>query len=77
MTTPDTLLGSKCVLIWICRIYKISLAIMVLEFCVFQDIKMATYTHGQHSPFLGDANLRTSMVIEMIEKKIEYLRTEK
>ncbi|XP_024428523.2 complex I assembly factor TMEM126B, mitochondrial isoform X1 [Desmodus rotundus] len=42
-----------------------------------EDIKMATYTHGQHSPFLGDANLRTSMVIEMIEKKIEYLRTEK
>lgn len=54
-----------------------SLAIMVLEFCVFQDIKMTTYTHGQPSLSLADAKLRRPMVIEIIEKKIEYLRTEK
>ncbi|XP_037696848.1 complex I assembly factor TMEM126B, mitochondrial isoform X2 [Choloepus didactylus] len=38
---------------------------------------MATYMHGQPSPSLGDAKLRRSTVIEMIEKKIEYLRKEK
>ncbi|XP_037023544.1 complex I assembly factor TMEM126B, mitochondrial isoform X3 [Artibeus jamaicensis] len=38
---------------------------------------MATHTHGQHSLSLGDANLTRSMVIEMIEKKFEYLRKEK
>ncbi|XP_037023541.1 complex I assembly factor TMEM126B, mitochondrial isoform X1 [Artibeus jamaicensis] len=42
-----------------------------------EDIKMATHTHGQHSLSLGDANLTRSMVIEMIEKKFEYLRKEK
>ncbi|KAF6106699.1 transmembrane protein 126B [Phyllostomus discolor] len=42
-----------------------------------EDIKMATYTHDQHSLSLGHANLRRSMVIEIIEKKIEYLRKEK
>ncbi|XP_014645856.1 PREDICTED: complex I assembly factor TMEM126B, mitochondrial isoform X2 [Ceratotherium simum simum] len=38
---------------------------------------MATYTHGQPSPSLGDAKLRRPMVIEIIEKKFEYLRKEK
>ncbi|XP_039704132.1 complex I assembly factor TMEM126B, mitochondrial isoform X3 [Pteropus medius] len=38
---------------------------------------MTTYTHGQPSLSLGDAKLRRPMVIEIIEKKIEYLRTEK
>ncbi|XP_004434117.1 PREDICTED: complex I assembly factor TMEM126B, mitochondrial isoform X1 [Ceratotherium simum simum] len=42
-----------------------------------KDIKMATYTHGQPSPSLGDAKLRRPMVIEIIEKKFEYLRKEK
>ncbi|XP_039704130.1 complex I assembly factor TMEM126B, mitochondrial isoform X1 [Pteropus medius] len=42
-----------------------------------KDIKMTTYTHGQPSLSLGDAKLRRPMVIEIIEKKIEYLRTEK
>lgn len=37
---------------------------------------MTTYTHGQSSPSLGDAKLRP-MVIEIIEKKIEYLRKDK
>lgn len=50
---------------------------MVLEFCVSQDIKMATYTHGQPSPSVGDAKLRRPMVIDILEKKIEYLRKEK
>lgn len=49
---------------------------MVLQFCVFQDIKMGTYTRGQLSPSLGDKELGP-MVIEIIEKKIEYLRKEK
>ncbi|XP_036898754.1 complex I assembly factor TMEM126B, mitochondrial isoform X2 [Sturnira hondurensis] len=38
---------------------------------------MAACTDGQHSLSVGDANLRRSMVIEMIEKKFEYLRKEK
>lgn len=49
---------------------------MVLQFCVFQDIKMATYTRGQPNPSLGENKLG-SMVIEIIGKKIEYLRKEK
>ncbi|KAF6334492.1 transmembrane protein 126B [Rhinolophus ferrumequinum] len=44
---------------------------------VRKDIKMATYTHGQPSPSVGDAKLRRPMVIEILEKKIEYLRKEK
>ncbi|XP_008151864.2 complex I assembly factor TMEM126B, mitochondrial isoform X1 [Eptesicus fuscus] len=40
-----------------------------------KDIKMATYTRGQPNPSLGDNKLG-SMVIEIIEKKIEYLRKE-
>lgn len=47
------------------------------EFCVFQDIKIPTYTHGQSRPSLGDAKLRKPVVIEIIEKKIECLREEK
>lgn len=50
---------------------------MVLKFCVFQDIRMATYTHGQPSVSLGDEKFRRPMVIEIIEKKMEYLRKEK
>lgn len=50
---------------------------MVLDFCVFQDIKMPTYIYGQSSPSLGDAKLRKPMVIEIIEKNFEYLRKEK
>lgn len=50
---------------------------MVLKFCVFQDIRMATYTPGQPSLSLEDAKLRKPMIIEIIEKKIEYLRKEK
>ncbi|KAM5224800.1 complex I assembly factor TMEM126B, mitochondrial isoform 1-T1 [Hipposideros larvatus] len=42
-----------------------------------KHIKMATYTHGQPSPSPGDAKLERPMVIEIIEKKIEYLRKEK
>ncbi|XP_036718216.1 complex I assembly factor TMEM126B, mitochondrial [Balaenoptera musculus] len=42
-----------------------------------KDIKMPTYIYGQSSPSLGDANLRKPMVIEIIEKKFEYLRQEK
>ncbi|XP_066226040.1 complex I assembly factor TMEM126B, mitochondrial isoform X2 [Saccopteryx leptura] len=42
-----------------------------------QDIKTAAYTHRQPSPSLGDAILRKPMVIEIIEKKFEYLRKEK
>ncbi|XP_076969534.1 complex I assembly factor TMEM126B, mitochondrial isoform X2 [Tamandua tetradactyla] len=42
-----------------------------------KDIKTATYMHQQPSPSQGDATLRRSTVIEMIEKKIEYLRKEK
>ncbi|XP_006197526.2 complex I assembly factor TMEM126B, mitochondrial [Vicugna pacos] len=42
-----------------------------------KDIKMPTYTHGQSSPSLGDAKLRKPMIIEIIEKKFEYLRKEK
>lgn len=38
---------------------------------------MAAYTHGQPSPSLGDAKVRRPMVIEIIEKKFEYLRQEK
>lgn len=41
-----------------------------------KDIKMATNTHGPPSP-LGDAKLRRPMVIEIIEKKFEYLKKEK
>ncbi|XP_036283236.1 complex I assembly factor TMEM126B, mitochondrial isoform X1 [Pipistrellus kuhlii] len=40
-----------------------------------KDIKMATYTRGQPNPSLGDNKLG-SMVIEIIEKKFEYLRKE-
>ncbi|XP_058926584.1 complex I assembly factor TMEM126B, mitochondrial isoform X1 [Kogia breviceps] len=42
-----------------------------------EDIKMPTYIYGQSSPSLGDAKLRKPMVIEIIEKKFEYLRKEK
>lgn len=42
-----------------------------------EDMEMATHTRGQHSLSLGDANLRRSMVIKIIEKKFEYLRKEK
>ncbi|XP_030884274.1 complex I assembly factor TMEM126B, mitochondrial isoform X1 [Leptonychotes weddellii] len=42
-----------------------------------KDIRMATYTHGQPSLSLGDAEFRRPMVIEIIEKKFEYLRKEK
>lgn len=38
---------------------------------------MAAYTHGQRSLSLGDAKFRRPMVIEIIEKKFEYLRKEK
>lgn len=41
------------------------------------DIRMATYTRGQPSPSLRDAKLGRPMVIEIIEKKFEYLRKEK
>ncbi|XP_057552021.1 complex I assembly factor TMEM126B, mitochondrial isoform X2 [Hippopotamus amphibius kiboko] len=41
------------------------------------DIKVPTYTHGQSSPSLGDAKLRKPLVIEIIEKKFEYLSKEK
>ncbi|XP_006865035.1 PREDICTED: complex I assembly factor TMEM126B, mitochondrial isoform X2 [Chrysochloris asiatica] len=44
---------------------------------VLKDIKMATYTHGQPNSFLEDAKFRRPAVIEIIEKKIEYLRKEK
>lgn len=37
---------------------------------------MATNAHGPPSP-LGDAKLRRPMVIEIIEKKFEYLKKEK
>ncbi|XP_075402506.1 complex I assembly factor TMEM126B, mitochondrial isoform X2 [Tenrec ecaudatus] len=40
------------------------------------DIKLATYTHGQPSS-PEDAKFRRPMVMEIIEKKIEYLRKEK
>lgn len=49
---------------------------MVLQYCVFQDIKMATFARGQLNASLGDKELGP-MVIEIIEKKIEYLRNEK
>ncbi|XP_027433617.1 complex I assembly factor TMEM126B, mitochondrial isoform X2 [Zalophus californianus] len=42
-----------------------------------KDIRMATYTHGQPSLSLGDTEFRRPMVIEIIEKKFEYLRKEK
>ncbi|XP_062058064.1 complex I assembly factor TMEM126B, mitochondrial-like [Lepus europaeus] len=42
-----------------------------------KDIRMATYTRGQPSPSLRDAELGRPMVIEIIEKKFEYLRKEK
>ncbi|XP_003992717.1 complex I assembly factor TMEM126B, mitochondrial isoform X1 [Felis catus] len=42
-----------------------------------KDIRMATYTHGQPSVSLGDEKFRRPMVIEIIEKKMEYLRKEK
>ncbi|XP_047609806.1 complex I assembly factor TMEM126B, mitochondrial isoform X1 [Phacochoerus africanus] len=42
-----------------------------------KDIKMPTHTHGQSSPSLGDGKLRKPMVIEIIEKKFDYLRKEK
>lgn len=38
-----------------------------------KDIKMATYTYGQPNPSLGDNKLGP-MVMEIIEKNIEYLR---
>lgn len=38
---------------------------------------MAAYTHGQRSLSLEDAKFRRPMVIEIIEKKFEYLRKEK
>ncbi|XP_015332834.1 complex I assembly factor TMEM126B, mitochondrial [Marmota marmota marmota] len=42
-----------------------------------EDIKMAIYMHGQPSLSLGDAKLRRPMVIDIIERKFEYLRKEK
>ncbi|CAD7673088.1 unnamed protein product [Nyctereutes procyonoides] len=42
-----------------------------------KDISMATYTPGQPSLSLEDAKFRRPMVIEIIEKKFEYLRREK
>lgn len=39
-----------------------------------KDTKMPTYTHGQSSPSLGDAKLRKPKVIEITEKKLDYLR---
>uniref|UniRef100_A0A8C3W378 Transmembrane protein 126B n=1 Tax=Catagonus wagneri TaxID=51154 RepID=A0A8C3W378_9CETA len=42
-----------------------------------KDIKLPTYTHCQSSSSLGDAKLRKPMVIEIIEKKFDYLRKEK
>ncbi|XP_045149085.1 complex I assembly factor TMEM126B, mitochondrial [Echinops telfairi] len=40
------------------------------------DIKLATYTHGQPSSSPEDAKFKRPMVMEIIEKKIEYLRKE-
>ncbi|XP_040820014.1 complex I assembly factor TMEM126B, mitochondrial isoform X1 [Ochotona curzoniae] len=42
-----------------------------------KDIGMVTYTHGQPSPSVRDEKLRKPMVIEIIEKKFEYLTKEK
>uniref|UniRef100_A0A8C5KFL8 Transmembrane protein 126B n=1 Tax=Jaculus jaculus TaxID=51337 RepID=A0A8C5KFL8_JACJA len=42
-----------------------------------QVIKTTLFTHGQLIPSLGDAKLRRPMVMEVIEKKFEYLRKEK
>lgn len=42
-----------------------------------KDIKMATNTRDQPSLSPGDAKLKRSTVIEMIEKKIDDLRKEK
>ncbi|XP_047373542.1 complex I assembly factor TMEM126B, mitochondrial [Sciurus carolinensis] len=42
-----------------------------------EDIKMANYMHDLPSLSLGDAKLRRPMVIDIIERKFEYLRKEK
>ncbi|KAM6172695.1 complex I assembly factor TMEM126B, mitochondrial [Erethizon dorsatum] len=42
-----------------------------------EGTKTAIYTHAQPSPSLGDPKFRTPMVIEIIEKKFEYLRRDK
>ncbi|XP_004621834.2 complex I assembly factor TMEM126B, mitochondrial isoform X1 [Sorex araneus] len=42
-----------------------------------KDLTVATYTHGQPSFSLGDGILRRTMLFEIIENKLEYLRNEK
>ncbi|KAM4845879.1 complex I assembly factor TMEM126B, mitochondrial isoform 2-T2 [Thomomys bottae] len=41
------------------------------------DTKMAVYPPGHPTPPLRDANLRRPVIMDIIEKKIEYLRKEK
>ncbi|XP_005379842.1 PREDICTED: complex I assembly factor TMEM126B, mitochondrial [Chinchilla lanigera] len=44
---------------------------------VHEGMKTAIYTHAEPSPSVEDAKFRTPMVIEIIQKKFEYLRRDK